>query len=228
MRLPLKAMNGEELAWTLLRDRGFRVHWGQSGEDAVLERVFDRKKNGFYVDIGCHHPRELSNTYVLHRFYDWSGINVDASPESIRLFNEARPKDININTLIGEGKEEVEFVLFKDLARSTADAATINDLKRRGFAIVSTTKMRPRTLKSILDEHVKRGQEIDLLSVDIESFDLAALKTSDWSKYRPKVVCVEDHAFKHQDGETEIRAYMRSIDYKIASHCFDTSIYSRG
>lgn len=226
MRIPLKAMNGEELVWTLLRDRGFRAHWGQSGEDAVIERLFDRKRNGFYVDIGCHHPRELSNTYVLSRFYDWTGINVDASPEAIRLFQEARPKDININTLIGDGGEPLEFVLFKDLARSTADKQTIADLKRRGFAIISSTTMTPRTLKSILDEHVKPNQQIDLLSVDIESLDLAALKTSDWRKYRPKVVCVEDHEFKHKDGETEIRRFMREVGYKIVSHCFDTSLYA--
>ena len=39
----------------------------QEGEDAVLTCMFDKKINGFYVDIGCHHPHRFSNSYAFYR-----------------------------------------------------------------------------------------------------------------------------------------------------------------
>jgi hypothetical protein len=31
----------------------------------ILHRIFYGKKNGFYVDIGAHHPKRFSNTYFF-------------------------------------------------------------------------------------------------------------------------------------------------------------------
>ena len=41
--------------------------YAQEGEDAVLTCMFDKKINGFYVDIGCHHPHRFSNSYAFYR-----------------------------------------------------------------------------------------------------------------------------------------------------------------
>ena len=37
--------------------------FSQEGEDQILERLLDSNSNGFYVDIGAHHPIKFSNTY---------------------------------------------------------------------------------------------------------------------------------------------------------------------
>jgi hypothetical protein len=64
------------------------------GEDLILQK-FLKKKKGFYVDIGCYHPYEGNNTYLLYK-KGWSGINIDIQKINIDLFNVARPDDINI------------------------------------------------------------------------------------------------------------------------------------
>ena len=39
--------------------------YSQEGEDMVLNRYFQGKNSGFYVDIGAHHPKRFSNTYFF-------------------------------------------------------------------------------------------------------------------------------------------------------------------
>ena len=56
------------------------------GEDVQVDKFFHNKSNGFYVDVGCYHPLEGNNTYLLHK-RNWRGINIDANSLSIDLFN---------------------------------------------------------------------------------------------------------------------------------------------
>ena len=39
--------------------------YSQEGEDMILNRIFEGKREGFYVDIGAHHPSRFSNTNML-------------------------------------------------------------------------------------------------------------------------------------------------------------------
>ncbi|MFA7355121.1 MAG: SAM-dependent methyltransferase, partial [Sulfurimonadaceae bacterium] len=69
--------------------------YSQEGEDMILRRLFEQQPNGFYVDVGAHHPKRFSNTYFFYK-KGWRGINIDAMPNSMELFNKIRPRDINI------------------------------------------------------------------------------------------------------------------------------------
>ena len=65
------------------------------GEDIFLNKYFNNKKKGFYIDVGCYHPISGSNTYLLYK-KGWRGMNFDISKLSIDLFNFLREKDRNI------------------------------------------------------------------------------------------------------------------------------------
>ena len=71
------------------------ICYSQNGEDLILNRFLENKKNGFYIDIGAHHPIRFSNTYLFYK-KGWRGINIDAMPGSMDLFNKIRSRDINI------------------------------------------------------------------------------------------------------------------------------------
>ena len=32
------------------------LSFSQEGEDQILHRIFERQNQGFYVDVGAHHP----------------------------------------------------------------------------------------------------------------------------------------------------------------------------
>lgn len=80
----------------------------QEGEDMILRRIFERQSTGFYVDVGAHHPKRFSNTYFFYK-KSWTGINVDAMPGSMKLFEKVRSRDINIEKPISSEKQVLTY-----------------------------------------------------------------------------------------------------------------------
>jgi hypothetical protein len=66
--------------------------YSQEGEDMILNRIFEGKCQGFYVDIGAHHPRRFSNTYFFYK-HGWTGINVEPNPDVVRIFTPFPPEN---------------------------------------------------------------------------------------------------------------------------------------
>ncbi|HIB94217.1 MAG TPA: SAM-dependent methyltransferase, partial [Candidatus Lambdaproteobacteria bacterium] len=91
------------------------MYFSQEGEDVILRRIFEDQKNGFYIDIGAHHPKRFSNTYY---FYDrgWEGINIDATPGSMKIFQKFRPRDINLEIAISEKEQQLTYFMFNEPA----------------------------------------------------------------------------------------------------------------
>jgi len=74
--------------WFLFKKKYMRSY-SSRGEDLILDSIFYDVKKGFYVDVGANNPWSASNTMF---FYEkgWSGINIDATPGSMKLFNVIR------------------------------------------------------------------------------------------------------------------------------------------
>lgn len=165
--------------------------YSQEGEDLILGRIFEGRREGFYVDVGAHHPFRFSNTY---RFYElgWRGVNIDAMPGSMTRFRKHRPEDINLEVPIALQEHKMTFYSFNDPALNTFDAAVARERAAiPGYKVVKEFELQAVPLAKILGEHLPAGRKIDFMSVDAEGLDLEILKSNDWEKYSPEVVLVE-------------------------------------
>lgn len=207
--------------------KGPYIHFGQSAEDAILSRIFNGKKKGFYVDVGAYNPTEFSNTYIFNRFHGWTGINIDASSDAIEKFNKTRPEDINLNIAVGKEEKIQELTVYSEPARNTfSDKNRERQSDKGDTTVVGTQSVKVVPLGKILDDHLPDNTPIDILDIDIEGYDLQALETNNWSKYRPRVILIEDYEINAGGfNYSEIYKFMNEIDYKFFSHSFDTSIY---
>lgn len=66
------------------------ITFSQVGQDQFILDVLDKKKNGTYVEIGAYHSRDISNTYLLERDYDWSGVSFEIVEKRVEEFNKNR------------------------------------------------------------------------------------------------------------------------------------------
>ena len=82
-------------------------------EDLVVEEYFKNKKKGFYVDVGCYHPLQRSNTMLLYQ-KGWRGINIDVDHHTIEIFNYLRPKDYNKQIAVSDKSGEVDLYFYHD------------------------------------------------------------------------------------------------------------------
>jgi FkbM family methyltransferase len=165
-----------------------RKTYSMDREDLEIDKYFENVVNGFYVDLGCYHPLKNNNTMLLRR-KGWNGINVDISEFSIKLFNYCRPNDLNLNLAVSDKNSEINFYYQKKIsALSTIKKSRINSVFQ---GRVLEKKILSKTLTKILDDSIYRNRQIDFLNIDIEGADLDALKTLDFSRYLPKLICIE-------------------------------------
>lgn len=236
-----KALLGPALvAYLKARLNLSRKHtYSQWGEDAFLYSYFCGKawdprlrgpgrlrKVGCYVDIGAYSPTECSNTHLFHE-RGWRGINVDATPESVRAFDLVRPGDINLHCAIGCAEGPVSlYVWDRPSVFNTLSSEVAQQRERalgRPTEVVSVPCLR---LETVLDRHLRRGIGIDFLNVDVEGADLDVLRSNDWDRYRPELVVVEDHVESLDDlSDSPVRTFLRDQGYEIHAWVRPSVIY---
>lgn len=223
VKLTLKKYLRIVLAKLNILDYYFRKAYSQNGEDIMLDRIFNKKK-GFYIDIGAHHPLRFSNTHYFYRM-GWNGINIDAQPGSMKEFNKIRKRDINIEAAISDVEEELIFYSFNDGALNTFDGHLVTSLKNTKYRIVSKQKISTISLTNVLSQF-ELPDEIDFMSIDAEGFDLNVIRSNDWSKYRPKIILIEDSDFSFDKAtSSEVYNYLSNKDYYVISKAYNTIIF---
>lgn len=85
----------------------------------------------------------------------------------------------------------MKFWTFKDSpALSTFSEGQVERLVRMGKAIESVISIDVITFESIIKDYCS-DRSPDFLTIDVEGSDYEILKTIDFGRYRPKLICVE-------------------------------------
>ena len=190
------------------------IHYSQFGEDIYVTKMFP-KKDGIYVDVGAHHPKRYSNTYLLHK-KGWRGVNIDPNPHTIALFNRARPKDVNLCTGIGNTEGELTYYQFSDPAVNTFSKLEADKwMGKDWITFLGTKKVRIQTLAHALSD-ISLDAPIDLLDIDTEGMDLEVLESNDWSVFVPKTIIVESSGFDAAEPHSHpIYQYLTKKGYAL-------------
>lgn len=202
--------------------------YSQEGEDMILRRLFEKQKTGFYVDVGAHHPKRFSNTFFFYK-KGWSGINIDAMPNSMSLFNKIRSRDSNLEIPISDKKQTLKYYMFNEPALNgfSKELAEKRDGKNN-YKIISEKDMETSTLKKILVKYLPSGQEIDFMSIDVEGLDLQVLKSNNWERFRPKFVLIEILGSSINDmTDAKEYKYLAEVGYEIFAKTVNTVIFQR-
>ncbi len=197
---------------------GYRQRsYSQHGEDLLLRALLGPRTHGFYVDVGAHHPKFLSNSYYFYR-RGWRGINIDPIPDVMGKFRRARKKDINLELALSEKRGTSTLYQFSDSCRNTLCHETAEELKQDpNFVFLNEQQISTDTLAQVLDEHLPPDTQIDFLSIDAENWDLPILKGNDWSRFRPAVIIVEVNHFSLLDPEkNDVYQFLLQQGYHLA------------
>ena len=197
------------------------------GEDLILGRVFEGKSDGFYVDVGAHHPTLYSNTYYFY-LRGWRGINIDAMPGSMTAFKAGRPRDINLEIAVAENPGKLTYHIFNYPALNTFDPVLAKERDGKDiYKIIERREIEMRPLAQILREHLPARKKIDFMSVDVEGFDLAVLRSNDWKRFLPTYVLVEDFSGDTVEEalNSPIAAFLRPLGYALFAKTAHTQIF---
>ena len=193
------------------------ITYSQAKEDIHLLRALYgvHHDDGFYIDVGAFHPDINSVTKL---FYDagWRGINVEPSPTWFRYFPVQRPRDINLNVAVAEKPGQIDFYDDQKGGLGTASLSIADDHAQHGYVTKTPILVEAVTLTSICNTHCRGA--IYFLKVDVEGTEGAVLRSMDFSRYRPWVLCVESHYPLRTDIQlhTEWENYLIFSGYRFA------------
>jgi FkbM family methyltransferase len=204
-----------------------RCCYAQDGEDLILDRLLDGQVNGFYVDVGAHHPARFSNTYLFYK-RGWRGINIDAMPDSMKKFNKLRPRDINIECGVAGSAGSLMYHRFNEPALNTFDTAEAARKDKPPYRLIDTVEVAVERLDALLARHLPNGQLIDFLSVDVEGKDEEVLRSNDWSRYRPRFILAETlRTDMLRLSACPVVQFLSSVGYTPVGKAYNTSFFER-
>jgi FkbM family methyltransferase len=175
------------------------ITYAQHGEDLILMNYFAMLHidKPTYLDIGAHHPINISNTALLYT-RGARGVNVEANPNLIGNFYRLRPEDINLNVGVGDSAGYADFYMYDDHSGlNSFDKTHFDNIP--GYPYKSIMRIEVMTLDDIVERYCN-GIFPDFLNLDTEGWDYKILAAADFSKTNPKLICTEmgeDNAVKH-------------------------------
>lgn len=165
------------------------VSYSQRFEDINLLRALDGKASGFYIDIGAGHPIYDNVSFAFY-LKGWSGIAVEPNARLSALAHAIRPRDINLQMLVGAAKGDADFHLVDDYHGFSTTIASHAKSAQTDFGKGSQAiKMPMTTLADLCAQHAKGP--IDFLKIDVEGAEADVIAGGDWKTYRPKIVLAE-------------------------------------
>lgn len=157
-------------------------------EDVLLERCFRDVEEGFFIDIGAHHPTHSS---VTRWFYDrgWSGINIEPG-DGIEAFRKDRPRDINLEVAVADFDGEATFWIHSGNTGTSTLSREVSDAVSQRAGEIQSRKVKVMTLPKVIEKYAP-GRHVHFLKVDAEGAENAIVLSTDWTNHRPEVIVIE-------------------------------------
>ncbi len=154
---------------------------------------------GFFVEAGANDGVTQSNTLLLERDHGWRGLLVEPIAELAKRCRANRPKCLVEHAalvpadFVGKSIEMTFCNLMSQVKGAMKSAEEEAEHLRRGRACQNldtyAVDVPARTLSAILDKH--GVERVDLLSLDVEGFELSALAGIDFDRHAPRWMLVE-------------------------------------
>jgi len=161
------------------------------GMDERLDALLDRDA-GVFLEAGAHDGYTQSNTYWLERFRGWSGVLVEPVPELHRKAARRRKRSHVVQAALVAPRDAggTVTIAFGDLMSQVGGdpshpARGLITAGRETYEV----EVPARTLDDVLD--AAGVHDLDLMVLDLEGYELAALEGIDFDRHRVGHLVIE-------------------------------------
>jgi len=204
--------------WRTIFLRKVRDRFSLNELDAKLERHLDFD-GGTFVEAGANDGVAQSNTLYFESRRGWRGLLIEPVPQLAHDCRRYRPHALVEQVALvasdhGTGPVALRYANLMSTVKGAMRTAEEEDAHiAAGMAVQKIQSydlvVPAATLSSLLEKHALH--HIDLLSLDVEGYELPALKGLDLQRHRPRYILVEA---RYPD---EVHAYLSS-HYELAEH----------
>ena len=189
------------------------MNYSQIGQDLEVLKIYNNKKDGFFIEIGASDGIELSNTYLLEKMYNWKGICVEPIPRRFNLLCKNRPNSLCYDYAVyNKSNTQVVFDIANNYDLLSGISSNI-DCHTRAVNSNKTQIIKNTISLNDLLELSNAPLFIDYLSLDTEGSELEILKSVDLQKYTFGLIDIEHNFIEPR--RTQIRDLLTSNGYEF-------------
>ena len=207
------------------------LSFAQSGEDLIANFIFHYLQipKVAYMDVGAHDPVKINNTYFFYR-RGFRGVLVEPNVDMCKVLRAVRPADTTLEAGIGvTAVREADYYVMTESAWNTFSKEEAEHMTRAtsgGIKVERVIKMPLLEINDVMKKHF--GGAPTFLSIDAEGLHLAILKTIDFTRFRPAVICVETLVAGTKKHMPEIPAFMETKKYVVRGSSFVNTVFVDG
>ena len=162
----------------------------QNLQDLIVLDLFGFKKKGVFIEAGACDGILNSNTFLLEKNYEWTGLLVEPVSEYYLQLDKNRGV-ATANVAISQvNNKQTDFLITANKDLSTIKGYEDNDYHSENRKNYNIQKVLTKTLDQLIVENLQNF-EIDFLSLDTEGSELDIIKSLNFLKHRINVICVE-------------------------------------
>ncbi len=201
--------------------------FAQQGEDLIVKQIFIELDitDTTYVDIGAHDPIRGNNTFLFY-LHGSHGVLIEPNPVYAEKLRRVRPRDTVIAKGIGvTGETSADYFDFgEDGQENTFSKEQADTLVRLGMPLKGKMKMPLVGINEVLAANFPSAPPA-LFSIDTEGFDLPILRTLDFARFRPPVICAETLEMGTNQVIGAIAEFLRTKKYVARGGTFVNTIF---
>jgi FkbM family methyltransferase len=184
--------NDYSLSWI---DSNYFLSYSQHADDYIAWQLLGKKNKGVVVEVGAFDGQHLSNSKSLEQI-GWTSICLEPSPETFNYLKVNRPRSTNLNMAVvgDESIHEIDFYS-EELGVLSGCLVDEEDLKKRymnrgiEYQTPKKIKVEAKTLNQVLED--QECKKVDVLSIDVEGFELEVLKGLDLNENDINLIIIE-------------------------------------
>ena len=205
----------------------FYGQWNPPVDQVLYENYFKDFKGGTYLECGAGDWGE--SCYFFEKELEWVGYNLEASKHTFQRLSRNRPHSNNINIALSSHSGSAKF--------TDVISAPYGGYNNGSLSHTLALKSILDGYECIYDEYnistlsykdfsTLYLSELDLMVLDVEGHELQVLKTFEYAKILPRVLCVEYPVSGFQNIYNIL--VTDKLNYRFDFVSYNNAFYSKG
>ena len=153
--------------------------YSQVDQDLWVLEMLNNKKNGYFLDVGAYDGIKYSNSLLLEKDFDWTGLLIEAHPDNFNTLKNNRK-----NTLVPYAVSDYNGKIIFENECGTGSKV----VEKNGLSIDCITFEKMFEMYNV-------PNYIDYISLDIEGMEYLSLTKFPFDKYKFKLLTVEHNLY---------------------------------
>ena len=204
----------------------WRKSKSQLRQDLFVLSQLGFKRKGYFVEFGATNGVDLSNTYLMEREFEWTGILAEPAKCWHRELRASRNSHIETNCVWANSNKILKFNEVDNPLLSTIDSYNNHDVHGKDRKNGKSFDVRTISLNDLLAKY-NAPKQIDYLSIDTEGSEFEILSNFDFSKHQFNVITCEHNFTQMREKIFQLlsnNGYIRI--FQEVSHCDDWYVFA--